>query len=362
MAENDEDRNPDDLSEEASPYRLEEHRKKGQVAQSKELVALFVAVAVGMALFSLAPSMAKELTEFMKESFTTGITAKPGDQMEAIAGSKLIHMLKVLATVGLPISLIGFVLGIAGHLTQIGFLFTTDPLTPDIEKINPLSGLKRLFSTRNLIETIRVVIKGIILCAVAYSMMKSEIYHSPELIFKHPTAIFEVLGSTGKSLFLSLCGILLIFAGIDFVLQKREYGKQVRVTKTEAKQEAKEQEGDPLVKSRIRSIQREMARKRMMAAVKKADVIITNPTHIAIALSYDKDKMVAPKVVAKGADFMAEKIKQIAADAGVPMVENVPLARAIFKSVKVGQIIPRNLFQAVAEVLAYVYKLKNKRI
>ena len=134
------------------------------------------------------------------------------------------------------------------------------------------------------------------------------------------------------------------------------------MTRQEAKQEAKEQEGDPLIKSRIRTIQREMARKRMMAAVKKADVIITNPTHIAIALSYDKDKMVAPRVVAKGADFMAEKIKKIAGEAGIPMVENVPLARAIFKSVKVGQVIPRNLFQAVAEVLAYVYKLKNKKI
>jgi flagellar biosynthetic protein FlhB len=154
---------------------------------------------------------------------------------------------------------------------------------------------------------------------------------------------------------------LAVFAGIDFVLQKREYAKQVRVTKQEAKQESKEQEGDPLIKARIRSVQRDMARKRMMQAVKKADVIITNPTHIAIALQYDKDKMVAPKVVAKGADFMAERIKKIAAESGIVMVENVPLARAMFKSVKVGQVIPKSLFQAVAEVLAYVYKLKNRK-
>jgi flagellar biosynthetic protein FlhB len=362
MAENNEDRNPEDLSEEASPYRLEEHRKKGQVAQSKELVALFVAITTGLTLFAMAPSMAEELIKFMKDTFTTDLVAKPGDNMEAIAGSKLIAMLKVFATIGLPISLIGFVLGIAGHLAQIGFLFTTEPLSPDLNKINPMSGLKRLFSVRNLIETARVTIKGIILCFVAYSMMKAFILESPELIFKNPAAIFEVLGKTGKSLFLTLCGILTVFAGIDFVLQKREYGKQVRVTKQEAKQEAKEQEGDPLIKSRIRTIQRDMARKRMMQAVKKADVIITNPTHIAIALQYDKDKMVAPRVVAKGADFMAQRIKAIAAEAGVPMVENVPLARAMFKSVKVGQIIPKSLFQAVAEVLAYVYKLKNKSI
>ena len=213
---------------------------------------------------------------------------------------------------------------------------------------------------RNLVETARVVLKGIILCFVAYSILKSEIFKTPELIFRNPTAVFGVLGNAGKSLFFALCGILAVFAGVDLFFQKREFGKQVRVTKQEAKQESKDQEGDPMIKSRIRAIQREMARKRMMSAVKKADVIITNPTHIAIALAYEKDKMVAPRVVAKGADFMAEKIKKIAAEAGVPMVENVPLARAIFKSVKVGQIIPRNLFQAVAEVLAYVYKLKNK--
>ena len=361
MAENNEDRNLDDLSDEASPYRLEEFRRKGQVSQSKELVALAVAVACGLAVFSMAPRMSEEITTFMKDIFTNDLVIKPGANMDSIAGIKLTQMLKVFGMVGLPGAMIGFVLGIVGHLSQIGFIFTVEPMMPDFEKINPLAGLKRLFSVRNLIETARVVFKGLILCAISYSILKTAILKSPELIFRHPSAIFEVLGDAGKTLFLSLCGVLLVFAGIDFYLQRREFGKQVRVTKAEAKQEAKEQEGDPMVKARIRSIQREMARKRMMQAVKKADVIITNPTHIAIALQYDKDKMVAPKVVAKGADFMAEKIKKIAAENGIVMVENVPLARAMFKSVKIGQVIPKNLFQAVAEVLAYVYKLKNHK-
>lgn len=361
MAENNEDRNLDDLSDEASPYRLEEFRRKGQVAQSKELVALFIALASGLTIFAFAPTIGKELVVFMKEIFTSGINQKPGVNMQDVASGKLIQMLKVFAMVGLPIALLGFVLGIVGHLSQIGFLFTSEPLMPDLEKINPLAGLKRMFSVRNLIETARVVLKGIVLCFVAYSIMRTAIEQSPVLIFKNPVSIFEVLGDTGKSLFLSLCGILIVFAGIDFFLQKREFGKQVRVTKQEAKQESKEQEGDPLIKARIRSIQRDMARKRMMAAVKKADVIITNPTHIAIALQYDKEKMVAPKVVAKGADFMAERIKDIARQNGIVLVENVPLARALFKSVKVGRVIPRNLFQAVAEVLAYVYKLKQRK-
>lgn len=361
MAENNEDRNLDDLSEDASPTRLEEFRKKGQVSQSKELVALAVAIACGMSLFALAPKMAEECTGFMKDVFSNDLIVKPGSNMEAIAGVKLTQMLKVFAMVGLPIAVIGFALGIIGHLSQIGFIFSVEPMTPDLEKINPLAGLKRLLSTRNLTETVRVVFKGMILCLVSYLILKTAILKSPELVFKHPYAIFEVLGDTGKTLFLSLCGILLVFAAIDFVLQRREFSKQTHVTKAEAKQEAKEQEGDPMVKARIRTIQREMARKRMMQAVKTADVIITNPTHIAIALKYDKDKMVAPKVVAKGADFMAEKIKKLAAENGIVMVENVPLARAIFKSVKIGHVIPRNLFQAVAEVLAYVYKLKNHK-
>ncbi len=362
MAENDEDRNPEDLSEDASPYRLEDFRRKGQVSQSKELVALFVAVASGMVLFSFAPMLAETLSKFMHETLELDLVVKPGANMQEVAGNKLIQMLKVMGAVGLPICLAGFFIGIAGHLSQIGFLFSSEPLTPDLEKINPIAGLKRLISVRNLVETSRVVLKGVILCFVAYSMVKAEIYKSPVLIFKHPIAIFEVLGDAGKRIFLSLCGVLAIFAFIDFFLQRREFGKQVRVTRQEAKQEAKEQEGDPMIKARIRSLQREAARKRMMAAVKKADVIITNPTHIAIALMYEKDKMVAPRVVAKGADFIAERIKKIAAENGIPTVENVPLARALFKSVKLGQIIPKNLFQAVAEVLAYVYKLKNKKL
>ena len=216
MAENNEDRNPDDLSDEASPYRLEEFRKKGQVSQSKELVALAVAVTCGMALFAMAPSLSKELTGFMKDVFSDALSMKPGDQMEQIAGHKLLQMVKVFATVGLPIALLGFFLGIFGHLAQIGFLFTSEPLAPDFNKINPLEGLKRLFSVRNLIETARVTFKGVILCFVAYSILKTAILKSPTLVFKHPTAIFEVLGDSGKTLFYSLCGILGIFAGIDF--------------------------------------------------------------------------------------------------------------------------------------------------
>jgi flagellar biosynthetic protein FlhB len=155
--------------------------------------------------------------------------------------------------------------------------------------------------------------------------------------------------------------VLLVFGGVDFWIQRWEYSKNVRVTKKEAKEEHKEHEGDPLIKSRLRSVQKEMARKRMLEDVKKADVVITNPTHIAIALKYDPAEMEAPRVLAKGADFLAQKIKKVAAENHVPAVENVPLARALYHSVKIGQTIPKALYQAVAEVLAYVFKLRRDK-
>jgi len=359
MAENDQDRSTEDLSDEASPYRLEEFRRKGQVGQSRELAAVALLLASGMAISVMAPQIANQLAAYMRETFTVSMAEKTGAATAGWAADNLLKVLRVIAMVGLPVSLAGFMIGVFTHVAQIGFVFSTEPLQPSLDKINPLSGMKRFFSLRQVWETARIVVKGIVLCYAAYLIVKSDIYRTPSLIFARPMALVESLSSTSRSLFFGLSGILFLFAGVDFFLQRREFGKQVRVTRQEAKQEAKEQEGDPLIKARIRSIQRDIARKRMMSAVKKADVVITNPTHIAVALIYDKDKMVAPRVVAKGADFIAQKIKKIAAESGVPLVENVPLARAIYKSVKINHQIPKNLFQAVAEVLAYVYKLKG---
>jgi flagellar biosynthesis protein FlhB len=359
MADNNDERDLEDLSEEASPYRLAENRKKGQVAQSRELAALALLLATGMTFVLLAPTMGEEVGRYMKEVFSHDLAAKLGEPTDAWAGERLLAVMKLVASIGLPISIAGLILGIVGHLAQIGFIFSFEPITPNLDKINPISGLKRLFSTRQLWESMRVILKGATLLFVAFRVVQSDLDRMPGLVFSKPSQWLGMLGATGVRLFLWMVGVLMVFAGIDFWLQRREYGKQVRVTKQEAKQEAKEQDGDPLIKARIRSMQRDRARKRMMSAVKKADVIITNPTHIAIALVYDKDKMAAPRVVAKGADFLAQRIKKIAAESGIPMVENVPLARAIYKTVKVNHFIPRTLFQAVAEVLAYVYRLRG---
>jgi flagellar biosynthetic protein FlhB len=267
---------------------------------------------------------------------------------------------KVAILIAAPVFAASLVVGILSSFAQVGSIFSTDPITPDLDKVNPIKGLGRLFGKKMLVEGSRLVFKAAIVVGVAYMLVKTQVIQSPLLLLSEPHSTLAIYGAGAKSLFLALIGILVVFAGFDFALQRWEYQKNVRLTKQEAKQEHKEREGDPIIRARVRAIQRDMARKRMMSAVQKADVVVTNPTHIAIAIQYSRDEMSAPKVVAKGADFVAQRIKQIAAESGVPTVENVPLARTLYKTVKVGQQIPRALYQAVAEVLAYVYRLKKQ--
>jgi flagellar biosynthetic protein FlhB len=355
-----EDRSRDDLTEEASPHRIEEMRRKGQVAQSRELTGLIALFAAAVTAYVLSPKMGTEMAEFMRDTFRTDLSARIDLGGTHVIQGILFKGLHIMAIIGLPICIAGFVFGVAASIGQVGAVFSTDPLTPDFEKVNPLAGVKRMFSRRQLIEGIRLIFKMAVVVAVSYGLVKTEVLNSPAQLGTEPGGMIAAYAGAAKSIFLSLMGVLALFAAFDWVLTYREFQTNLRMTKQEAKQEHKEREGDPQIKARIRSVQREMARRRMMQAVKKADVIITNPTHIAIAIVYARDSMAAPKVVAKGADFMAQRIKKIATDAGVPMVENVPLARTLFKTVKVNQYVPRALYQAIAEVLAYVYRLKNR--
>ncbi len=362
MAENQEDRSREDLTEEASPHRIEEYRRKGMVAQSRDVSSIAVLLATGVAIYALSPQFGNQVIEFMREVFRTDLSARVDLGAPHIAKNYLLKSLWIIASMGLPICCAGFVFGVLSSFVQIGVIFSTEPLTPDLEKINPLQGLQKLLSTKLLIDGLRIIIKMIIVLSIGYYLVKSEILISPVHMGGEPGYVLANFARAGKSIFLTLALVFIVFAAIDFGFQKFEFDKNLRMTKQEAKQEYKEREGDPQIRARIRSVQREMARKRMMQAVKKADVIVTNPTHIAVALVYDTSKMSAPKVVAKGADFVAQKIKQVAAEAGVPMVENVPLARTLYKTVKIGQTIPKVLYQAVAEVLAYVYRMKKRNM
>lgn len=355
------DRDTDDLSDQPSSYRTEELRSQGKVFQSKELTGLLVLLATCVALIAVVQTVGGQYVEYLKE-----ILQLEGVNRETLSGDslvfkKIISAGKLFMVLGFPIVLAGFVFSVLGSIMQTGWVFSWDPIQPDWSKIDPIQGFQRLFSLRQMTEGFRVIVKIATLVIIAYLVIKPEIMGSARHMMTGVGGISGAMITGGKLVLFVLMIALAVFAGFDFMMQRREYMKNVRLTKQEAKQEQKEHEGDPLVKSRIRAIQKDMARKRMMAAVKKADVIITNPTHIAVAIVYSRDKMMAPKVVAKGADFMAQRIKKLAADSGIPLVENVPLARALFKSVKIGQYVPKNLYQAVAEVLAYVYRLKNRK-
>jgi flagellar biosynthetic protein FlhB len=362
VAESNEERSREDLTEEASPYRLEEYRRKGQVAQSRELSGLAALIAAGVAAYAFAPRMGADLLELMREVFRADLSARLNLGSNSVLGATMSKAFGTYVAIGLPVALAGFLLGIFGSFAQIGAIFSADPVTPDLNKIDPIKGFQRLFSMKQLIDGARLVFKMVTLLAVSYAILKSQLLDSPRWMFEEAGRMFGAYGRAAYVMFLSLVGVLVVFGAADLALQRWEYMKNLRMTKQEAKQEFKEREGDPQIKARIRSVQREMARRRMMQAVKKADVVVTNPTHIAVAIVYEKDRMAAPKVVAKGADFLAQKIRKIASDAGVPLVENVPLARTLYKSVKIGQFIPRALYQAVAETLAYVYRLKNRRL
>lgn len=360
MAENQEDRSTEDLLDEPSQTRIDDMREKGQVAQSREVVALITFLAAGVTLYLVAPGMGEQISAYLRDSLTveqwSKVDLKEPGQLAKVFSS----FLKIWVVLTTPVLLVGFFSGIISGFLQVGPIFTFEPIQPDFGKINPLKGFQRFFSMKFIVESIRTILKIGIAVAVGFVLIQSKLLESPSHLLKDPENTLHLMGQAAFSVLMPLVLVFGIFAGIDFWLQRREWFKQVRLTKQEAKEEAKDREGNPQIKARVRSVQRDMARKRMMDAVKKADVVITNPTHISVAIKYDRDKMMAPKVVAKGADLIAQKIREIARQSNVPLVENVPLARTLFKSVKINQTIPRALYQAVAEILAFVFKLKHR--
>jgi flagellar biosynthetic protein FlhB len=267
-------------------------------------------------------------------------------------------LLKYFYAIILPLMLVIAVAGVAANYIQIGFLFTLEPLSPKFSRLNPASGLKRLVSLRSVTELIKSLFKLSVVGLVGFLIVRHDIRIIPCLVQLDCRGIFVFICKAGFEICLFTCLAMIFMAVLDYAYQKWQYEQDLRMTKEEIKEEMKQNEGNPMVKSRLRSIQKEMARHRMMDAVPTADVVITNPTRLAIALQYDSEDMSAPKVVAKGAGFIAARIREIANSSGVPVVENRPLAQTLFKAVEIGEFIPVNLYRAVAEVLAYVYRLK----
>lgn len=357
MSEKQQSDSDDDKTEEPSAQREEEFRNEGQVAQSKEIASLMVLLATVATLYGYGPTLASDFLDFMRRMF---IEASVAEITQERAGVLLMMSLSQAAYIVLPVAFAGFVAGVLGSVVQFGFLFTWKPLEPQVSRINPLSGFQRIFSLASLMEGAKSLGKLAAVIAATYLLLESEILGSAAMVDMDSAQFVSYMSSAGFRLVGGVCIGLFVVAAADLAYQKFKFHKSLMMTKQEVKTEHKQREGDPLLKARIRSLQREMARKRMMQDVPKADVIVTNPTHYAVALKYDGEKMAAPRVVAKGTDLVAQRIKEVARKNGIPMVENVPLARALHKSVKVGGVVPRALYQAVAEVLAYVYRLKGK--
>lgn len=269
--------------------------------------------------------------------------------------------LEQFALVMAPLFLVLAAVAVLANFLQVGPVWSGKALQPNFGKINPAEGIKRLFSPQSLAELAKSLLKITIVGAIAYFTVAGELDRLLPLLDQTPYQILAFLGDVCGRLFWRVCLVLAALAVLDFLFQKWQWERDHRMTKQEVKEEYKQTEGDPKVKARIRSIQRDMARKRMMAAVPEADVVITNPTHLAVALQYESGKMEAPVVTAKGAGLIAERIREIAREHDVPIVEDRPLARNLYKSVEVGRPIPEALYQAVAEVLAYVYRLRRMK-
>lgn len=357
-----EERSLDDLTEEPSQHRIEELRNKGTVAQSRELNGTLVLLGVILCLYFTSNTFLNEITSFMKDIFTRDMLSNPDAQNWRSFVELGTRCAKILALCFLPIAVSGMILGVLSSVAQVGFFITTETLNPDFKRVDPISGFFRIFSLKSLTEGFKSILKFTILIGAVYFAVKNQLGVFSELLDFGAGQILAYMGATAFRIFGVVIVLLFGVAAFDYWIQWRRFRQQAMMTKAEAKKELKEREGDPQIKARIRSIQREVARKRMMKAVPTADVVITNPTHFAIAIIYDPAEGFAPKVIAKGADFLAERIKKIAREHGIPTVENKPLARTLYKHVKVGQMIPRSLYQAVAEILAYVYRLKGKRV
>jgi flagellar biosynthesis protein FlhB len=346
----------DNRSEKPTARKLQKAREKGQVTRSKEvpsaavlLGSLLVLYYFGQTIFHTLEYQMRHLCNFRVPSeitlpYLSGLIGNPGGRVVMVVG---------------PILMAAMIFSIAANMMQGGLAFSTESLGFHFSKLSPKSGLSRIVSKNGLMELVKSLLLIIACSIISYQVISKHFSLYPRLILMDVRALLYWTVTISFEIIIRVAILLVIIAIADYYFQKYRFTEQLKMTKQEVKEEFKEMEGDPTTKGRIRRIQREMARKRMMADVPNADVIITNPTHYAIALSYKMESMEAPKVIAKGVGFLALKIRELAQEHGIPLVENKPLAQTLYKSVEIGESIPGNLYKAVAEILAYVYKAKN---
>lgn len=341
----------------ASQHKIQKAREDGNVAKSQDLSASFsLLIALG-GIWFLGPGAMKALLEATHYYFSnlSSFDITPGNFANFSAGT-----LWLTIKAAWPLVVLLLASGLAMNLVQVGFLFAPKSIAPKLNRLNPISGFKKFFSTRSAVELLKAILKLVIVSAVVYWAMQDRWQQVVAAAYLTPLGAGIVVSELVLAVWMRVVIAMLVLGILDFGFQRWQYGRDLMMTTQEAKEEAKQFEGDPRIKQRIRQIQRQMAMKRMMAEVPKADVIITNPVRFAVALRYDVANMQAPIVVAKGARLLAKRIREIAEEHGVPVVEKPELARALFKSIEVGQAVPESLFKTVAEVLAFVYRIDQR--
>ena len=343
-------------TEEPTAKKRADARKKGQVGRSQELNTAFVLLVGFFTLKLLWDSIYLSIASYTTYVFT--------NLNQSVDTENIIHIfigiIVVLAKTAFPVMFAIMLIGLAINFFQVGLNFNTESIEFKLDKLNPINGFGRIFSKRSLVELAKSFFKILVIGFFLYRFIHEQILAMPQFMFFDLTTSLALVAEIIFQMAFIVIGVIMIMALMDYGYQKWQTTQDLKMTKQEVKDEMKQSEGDPQIKGKIRQKQRQMAMARMMKEVPKADVIVTNPTHYAIALSYQQG-MSAPLVVAKGQDLVAQRIKEIAREARVPIIENKPLARAIYAAVQIGDAIPQELYQAVAEVLAYVYRLKHAR-
>ncbi|MCL6603075.1 MAG: flagellar biosynthesis protein FlhB [Paenibacillus sp.] len=344
-------------TEKATPKKRQEARKKGQVAKSAELSGAVVLLSAVLSLSMFGGFIKERLMSLYTDVFLNrmNMVVTP-ENVNVLLSDYGLQILILLA----PLLGITFIIAIVVNLMQVGFMATGEGITPKFDKINPIKGFKNIFSMRSFVEFLKSIFKLLIISYLVYSTIWAQKGDFASLSHVSLERIFQFTAGMTLKLGIKIGAALMIMAALDYMYQRYEHEKSLKMSKQDIKDEYKKSEGDPLIKGKIRERQRRMAMQRMMQEVPNADVIITNPTHFAVALKYDGSKMEAPQIVAKGQDFVALRIRELAKEHGIMTMENKPLARALFHRAEIGDVVPADLFQAVAEVLAYVYKLKGK--
>lgn len=344
-------------TEEATPKKIRDAKKKGQVAKSGDLNAAVSLFVFTIMMYFLGRYLLTNTMIFLENSlnidFSTVITA-------GSAGKILLNALMYFAILLFPFAAIAIITGIIINLIQTRFIFTVEPLKPDFKKLNPIEGFKNLVSAKSIFDLAKNLLKLIIVLFITYRIVSVELKKVLNANQIGSEKLFFLMIDLVRVLCINISIVILALAIIDYVFQSREFKKKLRMTKQEVKDEHKEMEGNPQIKSARQQKQRELAMSRMMSAIKESDVVITNPTHIAVVLRYNSKKDKAPIVTAKGVDYLAERIKKNARENKIPIIENKPVAQAMYKKVVIGEHVPVELYKAIAEILAVVYQMRNK--